>query len=101
MFVVVVFFEPEPGRFDAFRDAIFENAALSREEPGCLQFDVCFSADRSRCFLYEVYGDRAAFDAHCRTPHFLAFDRDSKPLVRSKRVETYDLLSGGPPPKRG
>jgi quinol monooxygenase YgiN len=47
------------------------NATATRErEPGCRQFDVCTSADDGLVFLYEVYDDRAAFDAHLAAPHF-------------------------------
>lgn len=47
-------------------------------EPGCLVFDV--SRDRQDpdlVYLYEVYSDDAAYEAHTRTAHF----RDSRPLV--------------------
>jgi quinol monooxygenase YgiN len=99
MYVVTVVFDLKPGTFEAFREAIFANAAASRQEQACYQFDVCFSADRARCFLYEVYRDRAAFDFHHETPHFLEFDRVSKPLFASKKVDTYELASGGPAAK--
>jgi autoinducer 2-degrading protein len=92
MFVVTVLFELVPDSAAAFRAAILENAAITlREEPGCHRFDVCFSADDSRCFLYELYTDRAAFDLHLGTPHFRDFDRVSALVVRSKRVDTYLL----------
>jgi len=91
MFVVTVVFEIRAGQAPAFREAIQKNAAQSRREPGCHRFDVCFSDDGQRCFLYEWYTDRAAFDAHLATPHFLEFDRASRPLVSQKKLETYSL----------
>jgi quinol monooxygenase YgiN len=92
MFVVTVRFELADGAFDAFRAAILKNAAGSVDgEPGCHRFDVSFSDDRRRCFLYELYADAEAFAAHQRTPHFLEFARASEPLVRAKVLETYRL----------
>jgi (4S)-4-hydroxy-5-phosphonooxypentane-2,3-dione isomerase len=84
----MVDFRLKPGTFDRFRNLIVENARASvRDEPGCRQFDVVTTdGDAHRVVLYEVYDDAAAFEAHKRTPHFAAFDRDSAPLVSSKAV---------------
>ena len=45
--------------------------------------------------LYEIYDDRAAFDAHKKTRHFLAFDKESAPLVANKVVKEFDLVCEG------
>nr|WP_239482013.1 putative quinol monooxygenase [Pseudomonas insulae] len=68
-----------PGSREAFLDAMRVNAAASvRDEPGCLVFDVLQDrSDPLLIWLYEVYVDEAAFEAHMRTAHFLA----SRPLV--------------------
>lgn len=91
MYVVSVTFELAEGAFPAFREAINRNAAESRKEPGCHQFDVAFSADQKRCFLYELYSDRAAFDFHHATPHFAVFDSLAKPLTAAKKAEFWAL----------
>jgi quinol monooxygenase YgiN len=44
-------------------------------------------------FLYEVYDDRRAFDVHLTLPHFRGFDASAKPLVLSKRVRLFSLVS--------
>jgi quinol monooxygenase YgiN len=44
------------------------------------------SADKASVFLYEVYDDRAAFDAHLATAHFKRFDAAVAPMVASKAV---------------
>lgn len=44
-------------------------------EPGCRRFEVWTNSDRpATLFLYEVYDDRPAFDAHLATDHFGRFD---------------------------
>jgi (4S)-4-hydroxy-5-phosphonooxypentane-2,3-dione isomerase len=92
-FVVTVVFEAKPAFHETFREAIVANAQASRAcEPGCRRFDVCESADGSRIFLYEVYDDEAAFQAHLATDHYLHFSERATPWVAEKRVATYNLL---------
>ena len=93
MFVVTVTVEVAAEHLAAFRAAILKNAATSRREPGCRQFDVSFSDDGARCFLYEVYADRDAFAAHRTTPHFLDYARAVEPWVRSKKLETWTRVN--------
>ena len=70
MYVVTVEFGA-PGHAAAFRSGVVTNARVSLDvEPGCRQFDVCNSPDDpATIFLYEVYADRAAFDAHLASAH--------------------------------
>jgi quinol monooxygenase YgiN len=96
-FVIVVDFKIRAGRMQAFRKLMDENARASvRDEPGCSRFDVCADRkDPDRILLYEVYDDRAAFDAHLKTPHFAAFNEKSAPLVAAKTVMECDLVCEG------
>ncbi|MGE8114687.1 putative quinol monooxygenase [Pseudomonas sp. NPDC086566] len=75
----------KPGSAEAFLTAIKVNAAASvATEPGCLVFDV--SQDRMDpdvIYLYEIYRDDDAYEAHTQTAHF----RDSRPLVEPLIVE--------------
>ena len=44
---------------------------LSRAEPGCHHYQAHRSLDDPRTFfLYEVYEDKAAFEAHASSEHF-------------------------------
>jgi quinol monooxygenase YgiN len=94
MYVVVVDFTVLPAHVAAFRAAMVDNARASRErEPGCRQFDVCAdSADPARVFLYEVYDDRAAFDAHLASPHFRAFDAMVASWIGAKAVRALERV---------
>jgi quinol monooxygenase YgiN len=54
-----------------FLEAIAEDAAATRKEPGCLQFDVLVLAnDPNHLFPYEVYESEAAFRAHRESDYF-------------------------------
>lgn len=91
MFAVVVTFQIKDGAMDAFLPAMTENARVSlAEEAACHQFDVCTDADRpNEVFLYELYSDRAGFDAHLASAHFKAFDAQVAPMVAAKDVRLY------------
>ncbi|MDG2283916.1 MAG: putative quinol monooxygenase [Alphaproteobacteria bacterium] len=96
MYVVIVEFTVKPASVGAFRPAMLKNAKASLDdEPGCKQFDVCFGQDDpNACFLYEVYDDRAAFDAHLGMAHFKSFDAEVAPMLDAKVVKTFELVQG-------
>jgi autoinducer 2-degrading protein len=96
-FAITVDFTLKPGAQTAFRKLIDKNAQDScAHEPGCRRFDVLVPIETGdRVFLYEIYDDRAAFDAHLKTPHFDMFNRESEALVISKKVAQYNLVCGG------
>ncbi|WAB98794.1 MULTISPECIES: putative quinol monooxygenase [Pseudomonas] len=69
----------KPGCAELFLTAIKVNAAASvATEPGCLVFDVSQDrVDPEVIYLYEIYRDDKAYEAHTQTAHF----RESRPLV--------------------
>lgn len=93
MYVVTVVFRVHPEHAEAFLPAIQENARLSLErEPGCQRFDVCVGeGGATTVFLYEIYSDRAAFEAHVDMDHFRSFDAQVSSWVADKQVATYVL----------
>lgn len=94
-FAVTVAFELAPGAFDAFRQRIAENAALSvAREPGCLRFDILTPLDRDGApavFLYEIYRDREAFAQHLASDHYLRFDAETRALISRKTVSFFSV----------
>ena len=75
-FVVLPEFHVAPDKLTAFLAAARADAEASLAlEPGCLQFDVVVQQGDgvTKVLFYEVYTDRAAFDAHLQTPHLAAF----------------------------
>ncbi len=91
MYVVAVDLEIDLAEAEAFMDLMLANAETSRTaEEGCIRFDVCTDPARpGKVFLYELYTDRAAFDAHLASEHFLAFDQAVAPLLRAKSIRTF------------
>lgn len=91
MLALIVEFRIKAAHVAAFDAAITENARASREtEPGCRQFDVCRDPkDPQVFFLYELYDDQAAIEAHLRSPHFQGMNAATADWVESKVVRTY------------
>lgn len=85
MFVLSVDLRIKPENIEGFIAQALENAAHSRKEPGCKQFDVLVDPkDRSVVLLYEVYLDEKAFDAHQQTAHFKKYLAEAVPLLASR-----------------
>jgi autoinducer 2-degrading protein len=91
MQALIVEFRIKPAHVAAFDTAITDNARASREtEPGCRQFDVCRDPnDPQLFFLYELYDDDAAIEAHLQSAHFQAMNAASADWVESKVVRPY------------
>ena len=80
---IVVDAEIEPGRVDEFLKVIEADVKGSREEEGCLRFDVV-RASETRFFFYEAYVDADAVDVHKAQPHVYAPPcRDPGPCLLS------------------
>jgi quinol monooxygenase YgiN len=95
-YVVIVEFGLKPGTRPAFRPLMDANAQASAGEPGCRRFDVIEPADDpDRIVLYEIYDDRAAFEAHLATSHFKTFDRDASPMIVRRSITTGALVCVG------
>lgn len=95
MYAVVVTFQIAPGDMAAFLPLMHKNAATSiGQEAGCHRFDVCTDPTRPyEVFLYELYTDKAAFDAHLASTHFAEFDTQAGPMITAKDVRTYQDVS--------
>jgi quinol monooxygenase YgiN len=67
---VVATFQARPGKEADLRAALISLLAPTREEPGCVSYDVHQSADDPAKFLfYEIWQSKEALDAHLRSPH--------------------------------
>ncbi|MEH6646568.1 putative quinol monooxygenase [Sulfitobacter sp.] len=90
-YAVVVTFVIKPQAFDEFLYLMWVNARKSLEvEAGCHQFDISTDPDRpNEVFLYEIYTDRAAFEAHLTSDHFKSFDGDTAEMTLTREVRTY------------
>lgn len=94
MYAVCVTFQLTPNTADAFMSLMHRNAETSlRDERGCHQFDVLSDSSKpDMVFLYELYADRAAFDAHLASGHFKTFDTSVASMIATKDMQTWDMV---------
>ena len=72
MFGIIVKFDVHDDFRETLVRALIEDGEGSlRDEPKTSRFDILEdAANPNRLFLYEVYDDEAAFEAHTNGPHF-------------------------------
>ncbi len=73
MKVLIVQIGIKPEYRERFIESMLDDARGSvGDEPGCLRFDVIQDEkDPNTIYLYEVYKDDDAFQAHTEAPHFI------------------------------
>ncbi|WP_338897057.1 putative quinol monooxygenase [Streptomyces sp. TG1A-60] len=75
-------FTAREGSRDEVARLILEYAEKVREEDGNLAFDVYTKASRPRAFwIFEVYRDEDAFQAHLKAPYGGPFNAALAPLI--------------------
>ena len=94
MYVVVVEFTIKPEFCARFRERVEQQARDSLElESECHVFDVCVDPARDEfVLLYEVYSERAAFDTHLESAHFMDFDKMVRDWVESRQLACYERI---------
>jgi quinol monooxygenase YgiN len=74
-----------PGQIDAYLAALKENGAAAVHEPGCHEFNITVSPkDPNHVFIFEVYDNAAAFEAHRATDHFKKYTATTKDMVAKR-----------------
>jgi phosphoglycerate dehydrogenase-like enzyme/quinol monooxygenase YgiN len=101
--VVLAEFKVVPGRMDEFLPLLEQHARNSRtNEPGCLQFDVVRDgSDPDRAFVYEVYRDEAAFEAHKAAPYLAWYRERAEPLLLERKVTVHRRVAAPGPAAPG
>ncbi len=93
---------------DFIQSALGDCVGSTREEPGCLRFDLYQDIKNpSDLFFYEVYANPAAFEYHAKTPHIAKwrdtvkdwYVRERTGVVRGKNIwpaDNWHWSSGKP-----
>ncbi len=83
-FFIVTYIEVAPGQADKAADLIRKHRAASREQAGNIRFEALRGTGRTNHFaLLEAWKDRAARDAHAKSPETVAFRKALQPLLYS------------------
>jgi quinol monooxygenase YgiN len=87
MVVLAVTWMAKNGRESDVAAMFSKLTEASRNEPGCVMFQVHrHKTEPRRFFIYEQYKDDAALEAHRAAPHFLQYARKELPKI-ADRVE--------------
>jgi quinol monooxygenase YgiN len=70
-----------------------EAAAAIAKEPGVIAiFPMAEAEHPTKIRILEIYADKAAYEAHLRTPHFLHYKTTTTKMVASLKLVEMDCL---------
>ncbi|GAB4348243.1 MAG: putative quinol monooxygenase [Oricola sp.] len=88
MIYVVATLTIKPDSLAALREAAMPCIEATREEPGCVFYDMHASVSNSnRVVFVERWKSREALENHFKMPHMKAWRAASAPLIESRTVE--------------
>ena len=92
--VLLALWKAKEGKEADIEDVLRIMTPLSRGEAGCLQYQAHRAvADPRLYFLYEVYADEAAIDAHRASAHFQTHVvGQAIPNLESREVTVFERL---------
>ena len=81
-YYIVAIVHPKAGKEEAVKTEILKNIPDVRKEKGCLRYDLHVLKDGGGSFMfYEIWEDKAAFEAHRIAPHMMAYREKVKDLL--------------------
>ncbi len=85
----------KPGMGEAFVKRLRQHAAhCLAQEPGCLRFDALVPQEGADlAFIYEVYADAAALEAHWASAHMQVYRADVAEMVADRRVSRCNVMA--------
>ena len=90
LYISAVDVDVVPGQIDAYLAALKENGAAAVHEPGCREFNITVSQkDPNHVFIFEVYDDAAALEAHRATDHFKKYAATTKEMVAKRDARAF------------
>jgi quinol monooxygenase YgiN len=94
VYINAVDLDINPADTAKFLEFVKENGAASVKEPGCREFDITVLAkDPNHVFLFEVYDNEAALNAHCATDHFKKFAAATANMVTGRNVRALSPVA--------
>ena len=94
-FVRIAELEIDPAQLSQFKVAVTTSIETSiRVEPNVLAlYAVADSKIPTRITVFEIYADRASYEAHRQTEHFKNFFESTKAMVVSRRlIDTLPIV---------
>jgi autoinducer 2-degrading protein len=94
VYINAVDLDINPADTAKFLEFVKENGAASVKEPGCREFNITVLAkDPNHVFLFEVYDNEAALNAHRTTDHFKKFAAATANMVTGRNVRALSPVA--------
>ncbi len=94
LYINAVNLDIAPGQVDKFLALLKENGAAAVKEPGCREFNITVAQnDPNHVFIFEVYDNAAALEAHRATDHFKKYAAATKDLVAKRDVRALSSVA--------
>ena len=82
----------KPGSLPDFIDAAKACIAATRQEPGCISYDLHQSqTDENTLVFVERWESQEDLDGHFKAPHFLTWREAGAPYFLSRRIEIVEI----------
>jgi (4S)-4-hydroxy-5-phosphonooxypentane-2,3-dione isomerase len=93
LYVNAVDLDIVPAEMDHYLAAVKENGAAAVKEPGCREFNILVSQkEPNHVFLFEVYDNAAALEAHRATEHFKKYAATTANMVAKREVRAFSSV---------
>ena len=92
---VIAYLTAKAGREDQVREALLDLVAHTRNEKGCVNYDLHQSQENPSDFvIYENWHDATDLDAHAKSAHVQAFDMIAGHLLeRPAEIRKWSMTS--------
>ena len=92
--ILTAMVKAKPGQEEAVKEALMSMVGPTRQEPGCLCYNLHQSkSDATQFMFYEQWASKASLDAHGKTPHMKALGGKLKGKTdKGGGVVFYELL---------
>jgi (4S)-4-hydroxy-5-phosphonooxypentane-2,3-dione isomerase len=94
MYVNAVDIDIVPAEHDNYLAALTENGKAAVTEPGCRAFNIqVLASDPNHVFLYEVYDNEAALQAHRASEHFKKYAAATAKMIAKREVRPMSIVA--------
>ena len=92
--VISVDVKVDPKDTATYRELVRGHAQRTRQEPGCISFDVAEADDAPGTFrIWETYRDAAAIADHGSRPYLAMFRESVTPLIKSRVLQRFTIFT--------
>ncbi|MDP4549395.1 putative quinol monooxygenase [Alkalihalobacillus macyae] len=83
---VTAILKPKEGREGDVKHVLHEVLMGSREEEGCIQYDVHQSIEDTTFVIYEVWKNQNAVESHINSAHYEKYRNEIADLITNREV---------------